>query len=682
MTAALVLLASCGQDSPGPVLEPSTRAATPLEATLVPRITAEAAPRSVAVTPAVQVPPTTKPRATAVPAAAARAVALAPSPTVEPTLTPSPPDSRVPASLRVPPAGVPAPDRDLFELALRFRLAGDTLGPRVAAMSSSTAAVGERREFFVSNLIDATVRSVTAALKVVSEHAYWYVDDKITVPIDKLELAARTFEDRVHPVVVGTFGDIWSPGVDGDPRLIVLHTSLSGAAGYYSSKDEFTRQVHPHSNLSEIIYIDTRQLPPGTDVYMGVLAHELQHAVHWNQDLGEEAWVNEGLSEVAVELAGYSTHFLNGFLQRPETQLNWWPDQLRSTAPHYGASLLFFSYLAQRYGGVDGLGQVVIEQLDGTEGIDAYLSRHGTSFEALFMDWVIANYLDADEGPYSYPDREVGVARLYTLSERTTANTTLPQFSAGYYRLADVEGDVSLRFAGSTDARLIATACASGRLCWWSGSSDGIDASMTRAFDLTDVETATLEFMAWHDIELGWDFAYVEASPDGGLTWDILDAPHTTLDNPSGNSYGPAYSGHSSGWVRESIDLSRYAGGRVLVRFEYITDDAVHLDGLVLDDIAVPEIGFFDDAEKARGWDARGFSRMDGTARQRFAVQLIERDADGKVRVVSLELDELNIGEIVVRGLGTVVEQAIVVVSPITRQTRHPATFSLSLTTP
>jgi hypothetical protein len=542
--------------------------------------------------------------------------------------------------------------------------------------------VGEQRNFFVSSLVDGTVRTVTATLRVVSEHAYWYLDDQVNVPLRDLEASARTFEERVRPAVVGNFGDIWSPGVDGDPRLIVLHTTLVGAAGYYSSKDEFTRQVHPHSNLGEIIYMDTRHLPPGTDAYAGVLAHELQHAVHWNQDVGEEAWVNEGLSEVAAELAGYPSQFVSGFLWRPETQLNWWPDQIGTAAPHYGASALFFIYLSQRYDGLDGLGQVVNEQLDGARGVDVYLSRQGTSFEAVFQDWVVANYLDADDGPYSYPDREVAVARPSTLSIRKSASTTLPQFSARYYEIARVEGDVTVRFVGDTDARQIATACRSGRLCWWSGNGDSIDSTMTRQFDLTGVATATLEFMVWHDIEQGWDFAYVEASADGGLTWDILDTPHTTPDNPSGNSYGHAYTGGSGGWLRESIDLSRYAGGSVLVRFEYITDDAVYLDGLVLDDIALPEIGFFDDAEEPRGWEARGFSRIDGAAVQKFAVQLIERRADGAVRVVLMELDERNSGELVVRGLGNVVDQAVVVVSPITRRTRHPASFNLSLVVP
>ncbi len=631
-----------------------------------------AAPTSVAPAPTAQKAPTAPTPLVSTPAAQ-------PTPTPLPTQIPASSDGQGPPTAS---ESSPPPDRDLLELAQRFRSHGVVPVPRLAITSLPTAAVDKQRDFFVSNLVDGTVRTVSATLKVISEHAYWYLDDEISVPIEDLEESAKTYEERVQPAVVDTFGDIRSPGVDGDPRLIVLHTRLVGAAGYYSSKDEFTRQVHPHSNLGEIIYVDTKALPPGTDIYLGVLAHELQHAVHWNQDVGEEAWVNEGLSEVATELAGYPTHFVDGFLRRPNTQLNWWPNQPRSTANHYGASALFFSYLSQQYGGVDGLGQLVKEQLDGTEGVDAYLSGHGTSFEALFQDWVVANYLDADEGPYGYSDHEVSVAVRSNLLYGDSASSTLPQFSARYYRIAGVDGDAVVRFSGATNARQIAAECHSGRLCWWSGRGDSIDSTMTRQFDLTEVTTATLEFMAWHDIEHGWDYAYVEASGDDGLTWDILDTPHTTSTNPSGNSYGQAYTGASRGWVHETIDLTGYAGGNVLVRFEYVTDDAVHLDGLVLDDIALPEIGFFDDAEEALDWDARGFERIDGVTRQRFAVQLIESRADGEVRVVPMELDEQNGGELLVRGVGSEVVEAIVVVSPMTRHTHHPATYHLALAAP
>ena len=41
------------------------------------------------------------------------------------------------------------------------------------------------------------------------------------------------------------------------------------------------------------------------------------------------------------------------------------------------------------------------------------------------------------------------------------------------------------------------------------------------------------------------------------------------------------------------MDLSDYAGEEsVLLRFEYITDDGVNLDGILIDDVAIPEIDF------------------------------------------------------------------------------------------
>ena len=96
--------------------------------------------------------------------------------------------------------------------------------------------------------------------------------------------------------------------------------------------------------------------------------------------------------------------------------------------------------------------------------------------------------------------------------------------------------------------------------------------------------------MVWYEIEEGWDYAYVEASDDDGRTWHILEGQHTTTENPSGNAYGPGYTGSSDEWLRESIDLTPFAGGPVLLRFEYVTDDAVYLDGLLIDDLSIPEL--------------------------------------------------------------------------------------------
>ena len=79
---------------------------------------------------------------------------------------------------------------------------------------------------------------------------------------------------------------------------------------------EFPRHTHPHSNEREMLFMDGEAFRPGSDEYMKVLAHELQHAIHWAHDQGEDSWVNEGLSEVATELVGYSPTFIDAFSEQ------------------------------------------------------------------------------------------------------------------------------------------------------------------------------------------------------------------------------------------------------------------------------------------------------------------------------------------------------------------------------
>ena len=178
--------------------------------------------------------------------------------------------------------------------------------------------------------------------------------------------------------------------------------------------------------------------------------------------------------------------------------------------------------------------------------------------------------------------------------------------------------------------------------------------------------------MVWYEIEEGWDYAYVEASDDGGQTWHILEGKHTTTDNPSGNSYGPGYTGSSDGWLQELIDLTPFAGGPVLVRFEYVTDDAVYVDGILVGDLSIPELDLklrsLDDA-----WHAEGFSLSGNPLPQQFVVQVVQTSPKGGFQVSRLDLNDRNQAEMGLTGSG----QAVVVVSPVTPGTHHAASYTL-----
>ena len=571
------------------------------------------------------------------------------------------------------------PARDLFDLAHRLRPPPGGSVPRTVNSERPSYETGHTETFFVVDLTKGTVHTVQATLQVVSEHAYWYVDDSLSVRAGDLSKAAQDFEAGIHPAVTGSFGDIWNPGVDNDPRLTILNTPLNGAAGYYGSQDEYPRAIHPHSNEREIIYMDASLLRPGTQGYLGVIAHELQHAVHWSADAGEDAWINEGMSEVAKDLAGYGTSFVDAFLQRPAIQLNYWPKDLTLTAPHYGAATLFMIYLAQHYGGYEGLKSLAEVPQDGVNGVEAYLARYGKTFLEVFEDWVVANYLGAPEGKYGYGERIHRIRKRDLMTDYGEKTETLPQLSASYSLLRLERGDAVVRFQGDPEVHQLSTQCHSGRYCWWSNRGDSIDSTLTREFDLTALSEATLEFWTWFDVEEGWDYGYVEVSPDGGATWTILEGSYTSSENPVGNSYGHGFTGRSEEWVQESIDLTRYVGRKVLLRFEYITDDGVFLDGFVIDDIAIPELGFFDDAEKGMRWDSHGFVRTNNRLPQRYVVQVIERRTDGTDLVREISLDENKEGEITVRGFGSELREAVIIVSPATPNTHQPARHTLTV---
>ena len=288
------------------------------------------------------------------------------------------------------------PVRDLFALALRFGRAEAGGAPltRTLPPDPECCDVGHRKRFFVTDLIERRVYEVDAELLAVSENAYWYADEETELTAQELERTADVFEREIRPSIVTAIGDIWKPGVDGDPRLTVLHTPLVAAAGYFSSSDSYPRATHPHSNEREMIVMDGEWLRPGSREYFSVLAHEFQHAIHWNLDQGEDVWVNEGMSEVATEIAGYEASFVDIFLQRPESQLNFWPDEPRDTLSHYGGATLFVEYLAEHYGGDDVLSELAREPLDGVNGVGHYLSQYGVGFADVFADWAVANFLD------------------------------------------------------------------------------------------------------------------------------------------------------------------------------------------------------------------------------------------------------------------------------------------------
>jgi bacillopeptidase F (M6 metalloprotease family) len=169
----------------------------------------------------------------------------------------------------------------------------------------------------------------------------------------------------------------------------------------------------------------------------------------------------------------------------------------------------------------------------------------------------------------------------------------------------------------------------------------------------------------------------VEASTDGGKTWQILTTPSGTDTDPSGNSYGWGYTGKTRGWIEESVNLGQFAGQNVQLRFEYVTDAAVNGEGFLLDDVSIPEINYFTDFEADDGgWQAAGFARVQNVLPQIFRLALITKGSETKVQTIEVAPDQT--AEISL-DFGSDLTDAILVVSGTTRFTRGEGSYTVSI---
>ncbi len=604
-----------------------------------------------------------------------------PEPTVPPPTLTSAQPTTLPAveplgdARRFAAANLPAaPDRDLFQLAYQLLLPpGHPEVEQVVNSQPVSYSAGRIDQFYLVDLDNLEKYRATFELRLVSPHAYWYIEEGFRVSQEDIEKAAAEFEEIIYPRVTGYFGTEWTPGVDNDPRLTILHGDIRGAGGYYSSSDEYPVAIRPYSNHREMFYINISYIRFGSDTHLLVLAHELNHAVMWNFDPSEDTWVNEGLAELAVTVAGYPPDSISSFLRAPHIPLVHWPLDGRLVSAHYGGASLFMHYLNEHYPPADGVGlrRLMATPEDNIAGIDAYLKQAGyrQDFHAVLADWVAANFLDEDSGPLGYAAMEVLASPSRTISRSDRVERNIAQYATHYVELGTRlrEGATDLRFEGPGNTRLLPAAVpASG--CWWSNAGDSIAATLTREVDLTAVTQATLTYALWFSIEEEWDYTYLQVSENGGANWDILETPHTSSANPVGAAFGPGYTGHSRGWIEEAVDLSRYAGQRILVRFQYVTDDALNDIGLCLRELTIAAANVRPDDG---GWTADGFVKTDNRVPQEFLVQVLQKGAANRVTRLPLTFSESGNweGELTVEpypGLERTVV-AITAIAPVTR---------------
>ncbi len=85
---------------------------------------------------------------------------------------------------------------------------------------------------------------MTAELRYMTDHVAMWVEQGVRMNQRELEASAERFEQKTYPTNREFFGSEWTPGVDNDVRLHILHSRGLGdtVAGYFSSADEYSRR--------------------------------------------------------------------------------------------------------------------------------------------------------------------------------------------------------------------------------------------------------------------------------------------------------------------------------------------------------------------------------------------------------------------------------------------------------
>ncbi len=587
------------------------------------------------------------------------------------------------------------PENDPYELACRLQ--GKCNLSTTMPAPAEPFKVGAKQQFWILNSNTNENFQITAKLLYITPHTYFWAEDGQDVNMDDLKALMDTFENKIYPKDREFFGSEWTPGVDNDPHIYVVYASNIGStvAGYFSSLDEYNPEARKYSNGHEAFVIGSSQDLADEYTYT-TLAHEFVHMIQFPSDRNDVSWINEGFAEVGAFLNGYDVGGADWlYTQDPDLQLNDWADpNSPEFSAHYGLSFLYLTYYLDRFGEDASKALTANPENDLTSVDDTLKSLNITdpqtgklvTADDVYMDWASAMYLQdssVGDGRYSYHNYpnapKTSATDTIDACPSDSLSRTVHQYGADYIEIT-CAGDTTLHFEGSTVTTLLPWDAHSGTYSFWSNKGDESDMTLTREFDFTGVSgSITLSYSTLYDVEKDYDYVYLEVSEDG-KSWQIIKAPSSTDSNPTGASFGWAYNGKSNGdgsWINEDVDLSAYAGKKIQVRFEYITDAAVNGEGLAVDDVRVDAINYATDFETDDGgWVGAGFVRVENVLPQTFRLALIiEGNGTPTVQMIEVRADQIADIPLSLKSG----ERAILVVTGTTRFTRGLAAYHVQV---
>lgn len=296
--------------------------------------------------------------------------------------------------------------------------------------------IGQTQIFNVNSKYDQFSRtSLSATLRSVSSHAYFYIDDRYWDSLSSNQknflnnsvfVLAQEFDDNIYPKETQFWGAEPNPGIDNDPRItIVLEDLISGNGGYFDSTNEYLKQVTDNSNQREMIFVSV-EAGSFAKVFLG---HEFQHLISYDQkefirNVEEDVWLNELRSEYSISLLGYNDNFYNSsldrrvstFLENPSDSLTEWPN----VSTDYAQATLFGQYLVEQFG-QSILSETLQSSAVGIDSINKFLQNHNYSekFSNIFENWTVANYLNNYTADPRYGYKRDELKNIHVIPEQS-----------------------------------------------------------------------------------------------------------------------------------------------------------------------------------------------------------------------------------------------------------------------
>jgi hypothetical protein len=319
---------------------------------------------------------------------------------------------------------------------------------------------------------------VPSTCRAVGTHCYVFVEDASwTARVTQTEVdSVRIYFDSktpanpskgIYQMDTEAFGN--PPNVDGDDKIIVLLLDIkdgfSGSGGYvvgyfYS----FNETSQATSNQAEIYFLDTYPLnlrsPAGLRDGLATTAHEFQHMIHFNYDMFENTFINEGCSLVAEVNCGFPIYSPGLYTMETNHYLyDWRSGDYFLVDNDYSRAARFTVYIRDQFG-IGVFKNIVASTQVGTAGINAGLQAYGSSFRFsdILPNWFIANILDDTlvnpKYGYKYPDLPKASGYVFSNPIVPLTTDTVQRYAARYLHF-NGGGQLKATFTSGSSALLM-----------------------------------------------------------------------------------------------------------------------------------------------------------------------------------------------------------------------------------